>query len=647
MAMPSVARWLLPLAVLVMAAPALALSDPMRRATTGRVIAAESAALPDSLPGVAVECVDVRSGNAFAFRAQRLLFEGRVDSVWAPDSGQTCLGTPYGQRQLLAPDAAGGAFVGWVDRRGGESDIYVQRFTGGGEVAPGWPEEGRAVCSAPLSQYHLDLVPDGEGGVYLAWEDFRAGADGDVYLQRLGGAGDPRAGWPAGGREICGEAGHQGAPRLAEGGGGGVFVVWQDHRAGQADVYVQRLDGAGEPHAGWPAGGAAVSAAPGHDVDPVIVWTEEIAGLVAWRHEGGPEAVELRAALLGQQAPDGAWPPATVVIASGASEIGGAALAAAGAAAFVAWGEWTGAGARLRIQRLSVAGALAATWPAGGIMLHDGEVGRGAPALRADENGVIALWEDFRDGQSDIYAARAEASGEAAPGWPAELAVCVAAGDQYAPLLAPGGSAGAIVTWADAGLGASGQFLSSATASRPGPRLLRAVASPGRARITWSDGARGHREYRVERQVGDQGWTGFGTAVAGDSFLVRVDDRTAPEGQRVAYRLVVETDEVLMLFEDVVLEIPRAPAVLALHLAQGLRGEPAIQLALALPRGQEARLELMDVAGRRVAEQSLGGLEPGEHQVRFRLPGRVAAGVYFVRLIQGREVRNAKVIYLR
>jgi hypothetical protein len=463
----------------------------------------------------------------------------------------------------------------------------------------------------------------------------------------MNAAGEPHSGWPEGGREVCVAYGHQGAPRLAGDGAGGVFLVWQDHRSGDAEVYLQRIQGSGELYSGWPSGGAALSAAAGPDMAPAIVWTEEIPGLVAWRHAVGPDAAQLKAALLGQHAPDAAWPPESVVIASGASEIGGVALASAGAAAFVAWGEWTSAGTRLRVQRLSVGGGLAATWSAGGITLHHGEVGRGAPTLRADEGGVIALWEDFRDEQSDIYAARLDGAGEVAPGWPAELAVCLAAGDQFAPLLAPGDSVGAIVTWADAALGATGQFLSSANASRSGPRLLRVSASPGRARITWSVGARGHREFQVERQVGEEDWTRFGTAAVGDSFLVRVDDRSAPEGRRVAYRLVVETTDVLMLFDEVVLEIPRAPVVLTLHFARALRGEPGIQVAFALPRGPEARLELMDVAGRRVAEQPLGGLEPGEQQVRFRLPGRLAAGVYFVRLIQGREVRNAKVVYLR
>lgn len=643
-------RWLLFALAFSPALTSDSLAQTVRRPDSGSGAGrpvVEAAAVSDPLPGLAVECLDVRSGGPFAFRAQRLLFEGRVDSLWAPDSGQVCLGSPHGHRQQLVPDGSGGAYVGWVDARGGESDIRVQRFTAAGEIQLGWPEEGRVVCAAPLSQYHLDLASDGAGGVYLVWEDFRSGADGDIYLSRVNAAGELHAGWPADGLEVCAVAGHQGAPRLAGDGAGGVFVVWQDHRSGDAEVYARRVQGTGEPQAGWPSGGAALGLAPGPDVTPVIVTTDEIAGLVVWRHVGGPETVELRAALLGQHVPDGDWPPASVAIASGASDIGGVALAGAGAAAFAAWGEWSSAGTRLRMQGLSIEGGLAPTWPAGGITLHEGEVGRGAPTLRAEQNGVIALWEDFRDGQSDIYAARVDGAGEIAPGWPAELAVCLADGDQYAPLVAPGDSAGVIVTWADAGLGTTGQFLSSATDSRSGPRLLRASASPGRALITWIAPARGHREYQVERQEGDEDWTRIGTAAVGDSFLVRVDDRSAPEGRRVAYRLVVETAEVLMLFEEVVLEIPRAPAVLTLHFARGLRGEPGIQVAFALPRGPDARLELMDVAGRRVAEQSLGGLEPGEQQVRFRLPGRVAAGVYFVRLIQGREVRNSKVVYLR
>lgn len=115
---------------------------------------------PDSLPGVAIECTDVRTGSPFAFRAQRVLLGGAVDHAWQPDSTRRCLGSFDGLRQRMVPDGEGGAYVGWVDSRAGDADIYLQRFAASGEVAQGWPGDGLAICAAPLSQYHLDLASD-------------------------------------------------------------------------------------------------------------------------------------------------------------------------------------------------------------------------------------------------------------------------------------------------------------------------------------------------------------------------------------------------------------------------------------------------------------------------------------------------------
>ena len=58
-------------------------------------------------------------------------------------------------------------------------------------------------------------------------------------------------------------------------------------------------------------------------------------------------------------------------------------------------------------------------------------------------------------------------------------------------------------------------------------------------------------------------------------------------------------------------------------------------------------VELIDVTGRRVARQSLTGLDPGEHEASVPLPGRVPAGVYFLRLMQAGQLRTAKLALLR
>ncbi|NOT33074.1 MAG: hypothetical protein HOP12_02775 [Candidatus Eisenbacteria bacterium] len=75
-----------------------------------------------------------------------------------------------------------------------------------------------------------------------------------------------------------------------------------------------------------------------------------------------------------------------------------------------------------------------------------------------------------------------------------------------------------------------------------------------------------------------------------------------------------------------------APRVLALS---GFRPNPAVRdfrVWFSLPQAGAARLELIDVNGRVMRSTEVGGMGPGTHSVDFGTEGRLAAGLYLVRL---------------
>ena len=81
----------------------------------------------------------------------------------------------------------------------------------------------------------------------------------------------------------------------------------------------------------------------------------------------------------------------------------------------------------------------------------------------------------------------------------------------------------------------------------------------------------------------------------------------------------------------------------------GARPNPAhgvLRIAFALPSTEPATLELIDVAGRRIARRDVGALGPGEHELGLGSP-HLKAGLYFVRLTQAGEVLNARVVLMR
>lgn len=82
----------------------------------------------------------------------------------------------------------------------------------------------------------------------------------------------------------------------------------------------------------------------------------------------------------------------------------------------------------------------------------------------------------------------------------------------------------------------------------------------------------------------------------------------------------------------------------------GARPNPAnrtgINVTFALPATGAARLDLLDVSGRVVWTRDVGSLGVGRHTVNLADPRAVAPGVYWVRLTQGPNQRNARVTVL-
>jgi len=155
--------------------------------------------------------------------------QGTLQSGW-PSTG-LALASAAGQQRLAAMtgDGAGGALVAWYDTRSGSGDIYAQRFTASGAIGSGWPAAGLAACSQGSEQYAPAILADGASGAFIVWEDFRGGTT-DVYAQRVTGGGAISSGWPTDGVALTTASGEQYAPRLMSDGAGGAIATWFDTR---------------------------------------------------------------------------------------------------------------------------------------------------------------------------------------------------------------------------------------------------------------------------------------------------------------------------------------------------------------------------------------------------------------------------------
>jgi hypothetical protein len=233
----------------------------------------------DGVGGAFVAWMDTRSGTNFDLYAQHVDASGQP--TWAANGVAVCTeGSPQSGIVIVA-DGTGGAIMAWRDDRSaqaGGADLYAQRIDASGAVQ--WAADGIPVGAAVGVQEAPVIVTDGAGGAFIAWWDARGGPR-DVYMQHLDASGT--ATWAANGLLVAGGANDQLLPVLAADGAHGVFVAWEDHRAGRSDgldIYAQHLDASGAPM--WTPGGAPVCTEFHAQTRPSLVQDGAGGIIVAW-----------------------------------------------------------------------------------------------------------------------------------------------------------------------------------------------------------------------------------------------------------------------------------------------------------------------------------------------------------------------------
>ncbi len=214
-------------------ADGLAIAAPANGAT-------HPAIASDGASGLIATWEDYRNypGNGTDVYAQRMSPFG--NPYWG-GSTVVCIAAAGQERPVVVPDGAGGAVFAWWDgRSAGDQGFYAQRF--GASGAAQWPANGVLLCTGTSARSSLGLAGDGAGGAIASWADFRSGR-ADVYARRVSTSGTPL--WQANGTPIVLAADGQDLPVIAGDGRGGALLAWQDVRAGQANVYAQRVDSLG------------------------------------------------------------------------------------------------------------------------------------------------------------------------------------------------------------------------------------------------------------------------------------------------------------------------------------------------------------------------------------------------------------------
>ena len=316
-------------------------------------------------------------------------------SPWAPDGNPVCTNTAYQYQVRSCTDGQGGVFVAFYDNRAGAA-IYVQHLTVNGSVYPGWPADGKQVSVVNVAAEEPAIVEDGNDGFYVAWKETPnplVPLQTQIRMQRLTHFGNIPSPWTGNGVAVNTAGGCSRFPELVRS-GNSVLVAWRWSQTGNPAA----LD--------WWVRGQRVG------IDGSVMWS------------GSPQGVVMGTLL-------------TKLDLSGRFQADGT------GGAFYAWtlesntaNEWD-----VALQRILPSGSIASGWPGSGFLVCD------LPGLQAalrvfpdGTGGCTAIWQDHRDGLNapDLYYLRMGPDSSLPMGFPEDGAYLPIPGAavRYAPELA-------------------------------------------------------------------------------------------------------------------------------------------------------------------------------------------------------------------
>jgi len=244
---------------------------------------------------------------------------------------------------------------------------------------------------------------------------------------------------------LCTASNEQLFPDLVSDGHRGAIIAWMDARNGNRDVFIQRIDASGK--ALWKEDGIAICQLPGSQGWPILIPVLNNDGaIIVWRdsRNGNPDLYAQRIDVNGTELWDKNGVPLCQNL---ASQDDPRAIADGEDGVIVVWEDWRNSRQDLFAQRINGKGET--IWRKDGVAIYDGKGDQYDPSLTTDQTGgAIFAWWDISTPEWRVFSQRISAEGRKL--WPDRgITVCEANGNQGGPLAISDGSGGAFVVWSD------------------------------------------------------------------------------------------------------------------------------------------------------------------------------------------------------
>lgn len=372
---------------------------------------------------------DGAGGVIISWTENNDIYGQRIDAngnlLWSGDKllSVTTAGNQSGT--VVAAVNSNHAIAAFVDNRNSAAsgnDIYLQKIdlaTGNRLLTIDTP-----VCKAPLNQTAIQIVPDGSGGAYVAWQDPRvATSDINVYAVRVNNDCLPVSGWTTDGNPVCIATGNQTVPIMISDRNNGVYITWGDFRAGSTngDIYAQRIGLDGSPV--WTTNGVPVNTNIGSQQFQQILAVNDGAIFTWTDPRVSTSDRNIFAQKISLTAGDTLWTAGGVKICDATGNqpsvtSDGLAITSDGNnGAIIVWNDTRNSGATgndIYAQKINASGVV--QWQNNGLLVSNAPANQGSIVgveYVAATNGALVCWQDSRSGTTngEIYGAHISSDG--------------------------------------------------------------------------------------------------------------------------------------------------------------------------------------------------------------------------------------------
>ena len=246
------------------------------------------------------------------------------------------------------------------------------------------------------------------------------------------------------GSPVCTAINEQHFPDLATDSDEGVIIAWQDARNENHDIFAQRVNAEGEMQ--WAANGVQVCNLPSEQIWPVVV-SDASGGAIIVFGDGRNGHQDIYAQRIDGNG-DRLWQREGIPVCThSAIKTDMRAITDEKGNTIVVWEDWRNGNQDVYAQKIHISGR--PMWNNNGVPVYRGEGDQYDPFLTTDgEGGAIVVWWDISTDDWDVFAQRLNKEGQAV--WPeAGIPVCTAAGHQSTPFVLSDGVDGAFAVWLD------------------------------------------------------------------------------------------------------------------------------------------------------------------------------------------------------